>query len=515
MEDDGFQIVRRSRGKRRSKQIVVAADLSTCPAACNKDAYVDTESLHRRIQQCCKELWESQFYAAVKKNLDEAVQAALCADTQAAQDTQSGCVSAEKSQYHSRGTGDTAMPESLKGTELGTDKEPDHVRACGSDMHNTEITDVSLCSANIQNERSLRGIVKCSKDANKKAADLCVVSRSVEDSSEQGVESLEAATHGTEDSPREAVGQFSATCCPQDKQSETIEVLGVRNKQTDVLVKDSDASTHKTEEEAEECCETSMNDIKKLEEKDLTRGPDNIRKNGEMKQHIADGGELLSTDHNTNESNQGRKETGEETVCMRDTCSGVGLVVYGLGNFASCLIARYQLALALALRQHLKVRPGCSETYDPKYTGVEKQILADLGFTVIDDNEEGKRQVQEATVVMMPHCGKALFNNLLWANWSPWRLPHLVVLGNSFSAMLDSIPSRLWNQHIGFIAKIQGHMVEEQVENSFTHTDVFNDLSIHWFPAQLLRQLPPSTWSQAEEPSYDVSDVEIVLRSQT
>ena len=31
------------------------------------------------------------------------------------------------------------------------------------------------------------------------------------------------------------------------------------------------------------------------------------------------------------------------------------LVIYGIGNFASCLIARYQLALMLALRDTLKV----------------------------------------------------------------------------------------------------------------------------------------------------------------
>ena len=41
------------------------------------------------------------------------------------------------------------------------------------------------------------------------------------------------------------------------------------------------------------------------------------------------------------------------------------------------------------------------------------------------------------TVMVMPHCGKALFNNLLWANWSPGQLQQLVVVGNSFSTMLE------------------------------------------------------------------------------
>ena len=33
----------------------------------------------------------------------------------------------------------------------------------------------------------------------------------------------------------------------------------------------------------------------------------------------------------------------------------LSMLVYGLGNFASCVIARYQLALVLALKQRWKV----------------------------------------------------------------------------------------------------------------------------------------------------------------
>ncbi|KAL8621554.1 hypothetical protein ACOMHN_026226 [Nucella lapillus] len=188
----------------------------------------------------------------------------------------------------------------------------------------------------------------------------------------------------------------------------------------------------------------------------------------------------------------------------------VSLLVYGLGNFASCLIARHQLALVLALRQHLQIRPGRCETFDPKYTGEEKQILVDLGFLEITTNEEGKRRVGGPILVVMPHCGKALFNNLLWANWSPQHLQHLVVLGNSFSAMLDSLPRRLWPEHIGYIAKVWRQTREERVENSFVHRDVFNDLSVHWFPAHLLTHAPPALWAHAPEPRYH-TDVEIIV----
>ena len=60
--------------------------------------------------------------------------------------------------------------------------------------------------------------------------------------------------------------------------------------------------------------------------------------------------------------------------------------------------------------------------------------------------------------------------------------------------------------------QIQPHTVEEHVTNNFTHTDIFNDLSIHWFPTDRLEQLPHEEyWSHAEEPAYD-SDVEIILQ---
>ena len=63
------------------------------------------------------------------------------------------------------------------------------------------------------------------------------------------------------------------------------------------------------------------------------------------------------------------------------------------------------------------------------------------------------------------------------------------------------------------VRQIQPHAVEERVVNNFTHTDVFNDLSVHWFPPERLRQLPPDTWSRADEPTYDSSDVEIILQT--
>lgn len=54
------------------------------------------------------------------------------------------------------------------------------------------------------------------------------------------------------------------------------------------------------------------------------------------------------------------------------------------------------------------------------------------------------------------HCGKALYNNLLWKNWSVRHLPLVTLIGNSFTGMMDRLvqdaeggdPSRDWRRAV-------------------------------------------------------------------
>ena len=41
----------------------------------------------------------------------------------------------------------------------------------------------------------------------------------------------------------------------------------------------------------------------------------------------------------------------------------------------------------------------------------------------------------EPTIFYMPHCGTALYNNLLWRNWSVDALSKVVIIGNSFGGL--------------------------------------------------------------------------------
>lgn len=56
-----------------------------------------------------------------------------------------------------------------------------------------------------------------------------------------------------------------------------------------------------------------------------------------------------------------------------------------------------------------------------------------MGQAALVSAQEGKHGIDgSATLFYMVHCGKALYNNLLWRNWSAEALSKMVIIGNSF-----------------------------------------------------------------------------------
>lgn len=124
----------------------------------------------------------------------------------------------------------------------------------------------------------------------------------------------------------------------------------------------------------------------------------------------------------------------EETLVPGTCC--FKCVCYGIGNFARCVTARSQLAFLLLLLERCQIPRSHCWVYDPLFSPLEIAVLNALGVVVLRENEEGKRSVcGEPTVFYMPHCGTALYNNLLWSNWSVDALSKVVILGNSFRAL--------------------------------------------------------------------------------
>ncbi|XP_063082091.1 SRR1-like protein isoform X2 [Cavia porcellus] len=169
-------------------------------------------------------------------------------------------------------------------------------------------------------------------------------------------------------------------------------------------------------------------------------------------------------------------------------------VCYGIGNFATCITARIQLAFLLLFLDKCQTPRSHCWVYDPLFSPLEIAVLNTLGVTVLRENEEGKRSVRgELTVFYMLHCGTALYNNLLWSNW---------------------LLTRILQKNYPYIAKILEGLEEVEFPQTPEYMDTFNDTSVHWFPTQKLKRVPRDLWTFREEPDYEgCEDLEIIRKT--
>lgn len=163
------------------------------------------------------------------------------------------------------------------------------------------------------------------------------------------------------------------------------------------------------------------------------------------------------------------------------------------------------MGFLLTIKNEFKVK-DC-HVYDPKFTDPEIQILADSGFESISKNEEGIRNLLPGTFVFMPHCPKQLLNNLLWTNWDKVILDSCVIFCNSIDEVLTITPNKIINKVAYYINKISPHvLMEKQFCNDFMYDDVFNDMALHLFPKEKLKDLERNFWKRDNVPSYDVDE---------
>ncbi|XP_035515057.1 SRR1-like protein isoform X1 [Morone saxatilis] len=199
----------------------------------------------------------------------------------------------------------------------------------------------------------------------------------------------------------------------------------------------------------------------------------------------------------------GRSRDGQQLEC----------VCYGLGSFSSCVSARYQLAMLLLLLDAGEIPLKDCSVYDPAFSSGERDVLKELGLTVLTENEEGKRLATKPTLFYLMHCGKALYNNLLWKNWSTQSLPLTIIIGNSFNGMRERTIEREFKQDYSYITQALSVCEERQLPCPSRLIDVFSDTAVITFPTSGLNRLPQSTWTEPPEPQYQhCPDLEIILR---
>ncbi|XP_049805227.1 SRR1-like protein isoform X1 [Schistocerca nitens] len=184
------------------------------------------------------------------------------------------------------------------------------------------------------------------------------------------------------------------------------------------------------------------------------------------------------------------------------------IICYGLGHVAECMTSRYQLGLLLLLKDNFN-----SEVYihDPVFYSAECELLRDLNFQLITENEEGKRKLKPSvtTLVYLPHCPKQITNNFLWANWGP-QLTNCLLFCNSFNKIVETNPKTVLYTSVSYILNIFPHTEEFGVINSFQYKEIFNDLAIHVFPQKKLDLVASDLWNYCEEPKYSADDTEFI-----
>lgn len=105
--------------------------------------------------------------------------------------------------------------------------------------------------------------------------------------------------------------------------------------------------------------------------------------------------------------------------------------------------------LGLTVLQWNEVNLGCVCTCVQSACHHNRGLFPEVGPAVLGMSfvaQEGKRSIEGPTLFYMIHCGKALYNNLLWSNWSAEALSQMVVVGNSFRGFEEryATPPATW-----------------------------------------------------------------------
>lgn len=172
--------------------------------------------------------------------------------------------------------------------------------------------------------------------------------------------------------------------------------------------------------------------------------------------------------------------------------------------------SRYQLGLLLAIKNEIKIK-NCY-VYDPKFTDAERAHLDEMGCVSISQNEEAKRNLLPGTLVYLPHCSKQLLNNLLWANWDKVILTSCIIISNSIDLTVTSTSNRILNKEAYYVQKISPYVLEKKLPEDFIYNDVFNDMALHTFPIEELKELEENFWERGNEPLYDKNDLEFITK---
>ncbi|XP_022709915.1 uncharacterized protein LOC111272618 isoform X2 [Varroa jacobsoni] len=174
------------------------------------------------------------------------------------------------------------------------------------------------------------------------------------------------------------------------------------------------------------------------------------------------------------------------------------LVCLGLGQTCYSMTSRWQTAMLFLLKEQLE--PLSCVAYDPLFASSDRRVLEDVGIETLYENNEGRLAFAgRKTLFFMPHCGRPLFNSVLYANRH--QLSHMTIYGNSFRTIFGSVEfeNRMRRGKYPALKGCQDIFEEVSLKNVFHYQDVFNDLSIIRFNADLVSDIPDPVYGDEDE----------------
>lgn len=185
----------------------------------------------------------------------------------------------------------------------------------------------------------------------------------------------------------------------------------------------------------------------------------------------------------------------------------IDIVCYGIGNFSEHICSKFQLASLLLLKS---IYSSKVYIYDPLFTKNEIESLKKLNLQVIEENEEGKRVMNNhTTLIFMPHCSKQLINNFLYANWTP-LIHNCILLGNSWSEIECNTTDASLKESAIFIYKLKPFVTEVKLKNNFQYPNTFSGTSLHIFTKEKLNLVDSNFWEDKPKNLYISSDSDFV-----
>ena len=184
------------------------------------------------------------------------------------------------------------------------------------------------------------------------------------------------------------------------------------------------------------------------------------------------------------------------------------IVSFGIGNFSFLDNSFFQLTVLVQLQKFLKLSKKCI-IFDPVFTNIEIAFLKHIGFEVFLINDECCFNVgDQKTLFFMIHCGTAMYNNVLWANFTPDLLKNVAFLGNSFEEIkqVAELNKNVDNDSF-YIRKLDSCYEETKIEpeKSSELFLAFTGTSLHIVNSEILSSKSGSFWSQEslERPKYE------------